>query len=495
MSNHIKKMETQFINYIKRIQSYKEALLLMEWDMRTISPGNGINHRSNVIGDISENIFELSTSPTMKELINELSKYMEGNKMSNFTKSLLKYMKKEYNLNSKISLNDFKNYAILKSNAENKWIEAKEKSDFKLFSPYLEETIKFKKSCIDKWDYNDPYDAMIDVFEPDMTTSIIDPLFNKLKQTIIPLLKRNRNLIKKDNLNIYVNKKEQKEFIVGTLQQIGYNFNAGRLDESAHPFPGRMNPHDVRITTRYNVYDFTDAFFSTIHEAGHAIYLQNISKDLIGTPLSYATSSGMDESISQFWEKIVGFNKPFWKYQYPKLKSNIKKYNDVPLEHFLEHINAVNCSPVRIGSDELTYLLHIILRYEIEKEIFNNDIKVSDIPEIWNNKIYEYLGVTPENDAEGVLQDIHWAWGEFGYFPTYALGLIYASQIKNTIEKEINNFDDLLLKGNYKPIQKWLIENIYQHGRIKTPVELLHEATGEGPNVTYLIKYLEKKYS
>lgn len=276
---------------------------------------------------------------------------------------------------------------------------------------------------------------------------------------------------------------------------MGYNFKAGRLDETVHPFATGLNPGDVRVNTKYDEADFRTAVFGTIHEGGHALYEQNISSDLVGTPLCSGTSMGIHESQSLFYENFVGRHRSFWKKNYDLLKEYANgQFDDVSIDAFYRAINESKPSLIRIEADELTYPLHIIIRYEIEKGLFNDEIEVKDLPAIWNEKYEQYLGVKPENNGEGVLQDVHWAGGSFGYFPSYALGYMYAAQLKNSMLKDLPNYDELLEEGNLMPVKEWFTKNVHQFGKMKKPLEILTEVTGEGLNAQHLIDYLYDKY-
>lgn len=279
------------------------------------------------------------------------------------------------------------------------------------------------------------------------------------------------------------------------MSELGYDFDAGRLDETVHPFEITLNRNDVRVTTKYDEHDFRTAIFGTIHECGHAIYEQNISQEYEGTLLCSGTSMGIHESQSLFYENFVGRNKGFWSRYFTKLKDHSKEqFNDVSLDEYYVAINESKPSLIRIEADELTYCLHIMIRYEIEKGLFNDDISVEELPQIWNEKYEEYLGITPPNDAQGVLQDVHWAGGSFGYFPSYALGYMYAAQIKNAMLKDLPNFDELIETGQFEEIKDWLTYKIHQFGRTKQPLEIMNDVTGEELNAQHLIEYLEEKY-
>lgn len=408
--------------------------------------------------------------------------------------------KKEYEENKKIPEAEYKEYVILCSKAETAWEEAKGKSDFSLFSPYLEQLIEFNKRFITYWGYQEhPYDALLDLFEPGVTVKVLDQLFAELKEAIIPLVKQVTASGNKPDTSFITKafpKEKQKELSLYFLQELGYDFDGGRLDETVHPFATTLNRGDVRVTTRYDEKDFRTAIFGTIHECGHAIYEQNIDEALSGTNLSDGASMGIHESQSLFYENFIGRNKHFWTPYYKKIQeASPVQFKDISLDDFVRAINESKPSFIRVEADELTYPLHIIIRYEIEKAIFSNEVSVEDLPSLWNQKYQDYLGITPQTDAEGILQDVHWAGGDFGYFPSYALGYMYAAQLKQKMLEDLPEFDALLERGEFHPIKQWLTEKVHIHGKRKKPLDIIKDATGEELNVRYLIDYLSNKYS
>lgn len=491
-------LEKEFLEYVKKMMSYNEAINLMYWDLRTGAPKKGVETRSEVIGMLSSEVFKMSTSEEMATYINKLSGETTFNQLSQVTKKTLEECRKEYERNKKIPEDDYKEYVILCSNAESIWEEARAKSDFDMLRPYLEKLVEFKKKFVGYWGYEgNKYNTLLDLYEPGMTVEVLDKVFEELREKIVPLVSaiREARQIETGFLFSHFTKENQRVVSIAILKEMGYDFNAGRLDETVHPFQISINPGDVRVTTRYDEEDFRTAVFGTIHEGGHALYEQNISKALIGTPLCEGTSMGIHESQSLFFENFVGRNYSFWKHNYPLFKQYSEgQFDDVSLDEFHKAINESKPTLIRIEADELTYPLHVMVRYEIEKALLNDEIEVKDLPQIWNDKYEEYLGIRPENDAVGVLQDVHWAGGDFGYFPSYALGYMYAAQFKATMLKDIPNYDELLEKGNIKPIREWLTKHIHQYGKCKKPLEILTDATGEGLNVQYLIDYLEDKY-
>ncbi|MDP4083819.1 MAG: carboxypeptidase M32 [Bacillota bacterium] len=495
MTKEMGLLEKEFLDYVKKIISYNEAIGLIYWDMRTGAPKQGISQRSEVIGTLSSEVFNMSTSDEMASYIEQLS----GQELNELSRKVLEECKKEFDRNKKIPAEEYREYVILQSNAESIWEEARAKSDFPLFQPYLEKLVEITKRFVHYWGYEgNPYNTLLDLYEPGMTVEVLDKVFGDLREKIVPLVKSissSPNKPKTEFLFHHFPKEKQREFSKEILAQMGFNFDAGRLDETVHPFATGLNPGDVRVTTRYDENDFRTAVFGTIHEGGHALYEQNLGKELIGTPLCSGTSMGIHESQSLFFENFVGRNFAFWKNNYNLLKQSSKgQFDHVKIEDFYKAINVSQPSLIRIEADECTYPLHIMVRYEIEKGLFNDEIQVKDLPAIWNEMYEKYLGVTPLNDAEGVLQDVHWSGGSFGYFPSYALGYMYAAQFKNKMVEELPNFDQLLEVGNIQPIREWFTKHIHQYGKLKKPLEILKDTTGEGLNAQYLIDYLYNKY-
>ncbi|MFC0188608.1 carboxypeptidase M32 [Fictibacillus aquaticus] len=491
--------EKEFLEYVKKMQHLNEAIGLMYWDLRTGAPKKGVEQRSEVIGTLSSDVFAMSTSDEMKAFINELSKPDIYDSLSHVTQKTLDEVKKDFERNAKIPPAEFKEYVILQSKAESIWEEAKNNSDFSLFQPYLEKLVEFNKRFIGYWGYEgNKYNTLLDMYEPGITVEILDDVFSKLRESIVPLLQKVTDAPQPETKFLFEHfpKEKQKEFSLHVLKEMGYDFNSGRLDETVHPFAIGLNPGDVRVTTKYMENDFRTAVFGTIHEGGHALYEQNISQELIGTPLCSGTSMGIHESQSLFWENFIGRHKGFWKNHYSMLQQcGGSQFNGVELDDYYRAINIVEPSLIRIEADEMTYPLHVIVRYEIEKGLFNDEIEVKDLPRIWNEKMNEYLGVTPDSDANGVLQDVHWSGGSFGYFPSYALGYIYAAQLKNAMIEAMPDFDQMVEQGNLLPIKQWLTENIHQYGKTKKPIEILKDVTGESLNPDYLISYFKAKYS
>lgn len=492
-------LEKQFTEHFSKIKGYEEAIALLYWDLRTGAPKKGVELRSESIGTLSAEVFNLSTSDEFGELLSSLEENQAT--LDPYIRRSVEEARKEYDLSKKVPPEEYKKFIILKSKAESVWETAKDASDFSLFLPYLEDLVSSTKKMIGYWGEKNgsPYNTLLDQYEPGMTTEILDEVFGKLRNRIVPLVQKiaaSPNKPETAFLYDHFPKEAQQDFSRQMLEQLGYDFEAGRLDETVHPFMISINRQDIRVTTKYDEGDFRNAVFGTIHEGGHAMYEQNLGEALAGLPIETGASMGIHESQSLFCENFIGRNEHFWQNNFNLLKEYApKQFADVELADYVRAINESKPSLIRIEADELSYALHIMVRYELEKGLFDGDLQVRDLPQLWNDKYEEYLGVRPSNDAEGVLQDVHWAGASFGYFPSYALGYMYAAQFKDAMLKDLPNFDELLAERNIKPIREWLSKNIHHHGAFKKPLDILKEVTGEGLNPDHLADYLEAKYS
>ncbi|WP_100010827.1 carboxypeptidase M32 [Lentibacillus sediminis] len=488
-------IEKDFHELLKERSAYEETINLMQWDMRTKIPKNAVEQRAEVVGFLAEKIHQIETSEKMKYFIDILKDNTEDDVM----KKIVTEQEETYERNRKIPTDEYKTYVMLQSKSEAVWEEAREKADFSLFQPYLEELVEYNKKFASYWGYEENiYDALLHNYEPGVTVKTLDEVFPSLRNSLQQLVERISASPFRPNPSILTDhfpKQDQEAFSMEILKKMGYDFSSGRLDETIHPFAIALNQQDVRITTRYDEKDFRTAVFGTIHEGGHALYEQNIADELANTPLATGTSMGIHESQSLFWENFVGRGKAFWEANYDLFKKYAPaSFQHVPLDDFYQTINEVKPSLIRIEADELTYPLHIMVRYELEKALINNEIEVADLPGLWNEKMKDYLGVQPPTDREGVLQDIHWAGGDFGYFPSYALGYMYAAQFFDRFSRE-NDLESIIASGDFQPVKQWLGEHIHKHGKMKKPLEIIKNVTNEGLNPDHLVRYLTQKYS
>ncbi|MGE8204653.1 carboxypeptidase M32 [Heyndrickxia sp. NPDC080065] len=484
----------------EKITLFTSATSLLDWDQKVMAPKKGRKAFSKAIGVLKTEEFKLMVSEEMGELLSILSTPEAADHLDEVTKARVRERKDFYDRSNSIPSDMFQEYAVLTAQANESWEEAREKNDFSIFCPDLEKIVEFNRKVVEIYGYEKhPYDALLNQYEPGLTVEKLDPLFAKLREKSIDLLQRIQQSAYKPPVEIFEQSfsvDKQKEFNRYLLPILGFDMEAGRLDETVHPFAQPININDVRITTRYIEKNVRAALFGTIHEAGHGIYEQNIDEQFEGTALQTGASYGIHESQSRFLENMVGRSEEFWKYFYPKLQEHFpSQLEQVSEEDFYRAINTVQPSMIRVEADELTYNLHIMIRYEIEKALLEGEIEVKDLPSIWNQKMEEYLGITPATDSEGVLQDVHWSFGGLGYFPSYSLGNLYAAQILNTIKKECPNFYSDIENANFDNIQEWLKTNIHQYGKLYTPNDLILKVTGEELNANYLVEYLEQKYS
>jgi carboxypeptidase Taq len=489
----------RFRDYVRRMKSYEEAISVLYWDLRTGAPRKGVAQRSEVIGELSTEMFRMSISPEMKGFLDELSVPGRIAGLDEWNRKLVEECKKEYERSSKIPPEKYQAYVVLTSQAESIWEETKPKNDWDTFKPYLEKIVEMNQEFVELWGYEGhPYNTLLDMYEPDMTVEKLDQVFGELREKLVPLvaaIAESGNRPERSFLVGEFDPAKQKQFGLLILKDMGFDFEAGRLDESAHPFATGLNPGDVRITTRYLRDDVTSALFGIIHEGGHALYEQNLSEKLVGTTLCTGTSMGIHESQSRFWENMIGRSRGFWRRYYGELQKQYpEQLGQVEAEDFYRAINEVQPSLIRIEADELTYNLHIIIRYELEKALFGGELTVEELPDAWRQKYREYLGVEPQTVGEGVMQDVHWSGGSFGYFPSYALGNMYAAQFAGKLRQDMPDYDAKIEAGDLLPIKEWLTERIYQYGKLYTPSELIQRVTGEPLNPAYLASYFEEKY-
>ncbi|MGZ9584128.1 carboxypeptidase M32 [Paenibacillus marinisediminis] len=488
--------QQQFNDILSKMNAYREAIGVLYWDLRTGAPRKGAEMRSETIGMLSTEMFKLSVSEEMGACLDELEANID--QLDAPMRKIVKDTRQDYDRSKLIPPQLYQEYVVLTSKAETVWEEAKAKKDYEMFKPYIRDVIKLSQQFIDYWGVKETrYDTLLDMYEPGMTVEKLDEIFNKLRDQLVPLVqqvKESNNKPEAQFLDQTFDIAKQEKFSHFILQQMGFDFEAGRLDESVHPFATGLNLGDVRITTHYLENDAASAVFSSLHEGGHALYEQNINKEFAQTPLCTGTSMGIHESQSRFWENLVGRSLPFWHRYFGDLQQAFApQFDDITAEQFYRAINRVEPSLIRTDADEVTYNLHIIIRYEIEKMIFNEGLSVDDLQQVWNDKYESYLGIRPPHDGVGVLQDVHWSGGGFGYFPSYSLGNMYGAQMMNKLRQVMPDVDALIERGELLPIKEWLTEHVYQYGKLLEPSEIIERMTGEVLNPQYLVDYLTDK--
>lgn len=479
---------------IRRLQS---TAALLHWDQQVYMPPGGADERSKTIAALVGLIHQKFISKEFERNLLILKK--KQSVLNSKQKAVVREVWRDFSREKKIPQKFVEELAQATSIGHNIWKEARKKSDFNLFAPQLKKIIRLKRREAEYVGYkNSPYDALLDVYEPGVTSEEISITFFELRAFLVSFIKKIKNSSVKINPNRIKGNfdiEKQKNISKFFAQKIGFDFKKGRLDEAIHPFCINFHPCDVRITTRFSKKDIMYCLFSVIHEMGHALYEQGILTENFGTPLGESISLGIHESQSRLWEKVIGQSKYFWSYFYPLLKKTFPDpFVKVSLDEFYRIINMVKPSFIRTESDEVIYNLHIVLRFEIEKELIEGSVDVADLPEIWNQKVEEFLGLKVKKDALGVLQDVHWSEGLFGYFPTYTLGNLYAAQFYFAAKRDILGLEKKISSGQFSPLLSWLKEKIHMHGKFYTAEDLVYNVTGEALSAKYFIDYLTEKY-
>jgi carboxypeptidase Taq len=487
--------------YCRQTQVLSSVESVLSWDQETYMPEQAIAHRADQISMIAKLVHERWTSVELRELLENCLNLNTGEiKLKGLSNQELRQLDLLYlDWKKKISLpNEFvADFSKIVSQATHVWQKAKSESNFSLFEPYLQQIIDFSRQRVAYIDPEKPvYDVLLDEYEPGLTTAKLNEILIPLKKECIQMLKKIKlSRIKPKTFNSKFDFSKQLSFSYDLLKKMKFDFSKGRLDISAHPFTIDIHPNDVRVTTRLSDTNLFESITSTIHEGGHGLYEQGLSTDNYGLGLSQSVSLGIHESQSRFWENHVGKSLSFWETYFPKLQSCFSaELNDVTGYDLFESVNQVNPGLIRVDADEISYCLHIIIRFECEMALFNKTISTTQLRDYWKSLYKDYLGVEPSNDAEGVLQDIHWATGAFGYFPTYVMGSIIAAQLFNKMTADFDDFDGCIESLDWKPINDWLDLNIFSYGRFFDSNNLVKNATSNFINVNDLITYLKSKY-
>ncbi|CAH0417117.1 carboxypeptidase M32 [Periweissella fabaria] len=481
---------------LKEISLLEENQALLGWDSLTGMPEDAAPFRAELLSYLAGKSFELQAGNKYGEMLAYFEEH--PTELSKLGQQLVVHERKKFDLNAKIPAQDFIEYQKLTSLAQDAWSKARAAKDFSIFAPYLAKIITFKKQFIQLWQQGSatPYDVLLDQYEPGLTVAKLDQVFGEVKAGLTKLQAELKQGDAPDNqiLSRFVSKQQQSDLSMDLAQKLGYSLKKGRLDDTIHPFMEAMNRNDARITTRWDEHDFQMAVLGILHEAGHGLFEQNVSSEFDYTPFEKDMAMSIHESQSLFNEVMMGRSEDFWRNEYPTLQAYTgETFNDIDFDTFYRAWMVTKPTLIRTEADPLTYPLHIIIRYEIEKAIFNDNIDVNDLPALWNAKYVEYLGLEPENDLVGILQDIHWAGGDFGYFPSYALGHLYAAQFFNKMGQDLD-LPAIFASHDYTPIFAWRKEHIWQYGASKTPHEILMATTGESLNPQYWLQLQTKIY-
>ena len=489
-----KEKYNEYVDKMQRIADVNYSAAVLNWDQEVCMPENGAAVRGRQLATLSGIAHNMFVDKQLGSLLNDLK---DSNALSEKEAKNVAETFKSYSKQQKYSQAFVEKQSMAISKAFHAWNKAKKASDFSLFEQELSALVDIKLEEADLVGYEDhPYDALMDTYEPGATVAFLDPLFEGVKNDLIKLLDKVKSR-PQPNITFKERKFDKDaQYPIGLklLEQMHYDFTAGRQDLSSHPFTTNFGATDVRVTTRINEDDPLDMITSCIHEGGHALYEQGLLPENYGLPMGEYISLGVHESQSRLWENNVGRSLEYWQQNFPLLQSSFpEELKDASAEMLFHAANYVEPSLIRVQADELTYHFHILIRYEVEKAILSKEVKVKDLPALWNEKYKQYLGVDVPNDANGILQDIHWSHGSFGYFPTYSLGSFYAAQYFNQAEKEIKGLKTQIRDGNLLPLKLWLNENIHQHGKFYSADELCKKVTGESLNISVFMKYMEEK--
>lgn len=485
---------------LAEISDLNNAASMLHWDQQTYMPPGGAEARAQQLATLNHIAHEKFIDTAVGDILNELQEYAKNLPYDSDSASLIRVTKRDYDKARRVPPELISEITHAGAKAFDAWQKARAEFKYATFAPYLKRNLDLKKRYAECLGYTERiYDPLLDQYEPGMTTAQIGAVFSNIKQELVPLVQAVTSKVDMvDNSFLHQSFDEQKQWDIGTkaARLIGYVFERGRLDRSLHPFTTSFSIDDVRITTRFMRDYFPAAFFAIMHEAGHALYNQSISRKLERTPLAEGASLGVHESQSRMWENLVGRSRAFWKFFMSHVKDVFPEgFHNINAENMYRGVNRVQPSFIRVEADEVTYNLHIMIRFELEVALLEDDISVDDLPNAWNEKMQEYFGIIPPDDVRGVLQDIHWSSGSFGYFPTYSIGNFFAAQLFDQITKEIPDIETCLEKGEFQRLLDWLRENLYIHGRKFTLNELANKITGEPLQTRSFMNYLKNKFS
>jgi len=481
------------------VSDINRAAAVLGWDQQVNMPPGGSEGRGQQLATLGKIAQEKFTTDEVGKLLDDLKQEFAGADADSDDAAMIRVAARNYDKAKRVPPEFIAEQAIVSTKAFEAWVDARRKSDFSIFLPHLEKNVELVKKYVSFFPPADhPYDTLLDDYEPGMKTAEVKAIFDGLRPKQVKLIKAiaATKQVKDDFLHKKYNEKKLWDFGVDVITQYGYDWSRGRQDKAPHPFETSFNVNDVRITTRFEADNPMATLFSTFHESGHAMYEQGVNPAYERTTLAGGTSLAIHESQSRMWENLVGRSLPFWEHFYPKLKKTFPSQLDgVSLKTFYKAINKVEPSFIRVNADEATYNLHIMLRLELEIGMVEGSIAIKDLPEIWNAKMQEYFGITPSNDAKGVLQDVHWSYGSIGYFSTYALGNLVSAQLWEKINKDIRNLDDQIRQGNFNELLTWLRAKVHVHGHKYDPQDLVQKVTGSKITPEPYVRYLTTKYS
>jgi len=483
---------------LSRAESVLASCLgLLEWDEEVTMPRHGIAHRAEQRAMLAGLVHDRATDPRYEELLS----VVEGSALVTDPESVeavnVREMRRAFDKERRMPRRLVEEWARVTAVAQQTWADARRRDDYAAFAPWLDRIFALARERADAVGYAGVrYDALVDDYEPGMTTNQLTSLFAHLQAELVPLVASLRDVpAPHDLLARDFPLERQKLFAEETAVALGFERDGGRLDVGPHPFCTQIGPGDVRIAMRYAAHDVGQGIFALLHELGHALYDQGLDAAYFGTPMGDAVSLGAHESQSRLWENLVGRSEGFWRHFYPRLQSVFAPaLSDVPLETFRRVMNRVAPNPIRVEADEVTYDLHIAIRFELELALLSGDLRAEELPGAWNELYGRHLGIRPKDDREGCLQDVHWSEGLIGYFPTYSLGNVYAAQLFAAAERAVGPLNDRFARGEFAPLREWLREHVHRQGMRWPAAMLVERATGEAPDPRYLVESLRRRY-
>ncbi len=485
----------KFIAQVREIQTATSIEALLDWDQETHMPPKGITARAAALALVAGLGHEKLLDRKFARLLDKVEQAQAADPVE---ATNVREVRRNYQRRSKLSTALVQELARTVAVAKAEWAQARAASDFGRFAPHLEKLLELKREVAERIGYDtEPYDALMDEYEPGARAAAVQQVFDAVKAELVPLVQALRSAPRQPDTTILERPcpvPAQAAFGRRVAEAMGFDFEAGRMDTSVHPFCTSMSPLDVRITTRYDEHFLPMSLFGIMHETGHALYEQGLPAEHAGTPAGTSVSLGVHESQSRLWENFVGRGRAFWQHWFGPLQAAFPSLADVSLDAWYHAINVVRPSLIRVEADELTYGLHIMLRFDLERRLLGGTLPVAQLPAAWNAGMQQLLGVAPPDDARGCLQDIHWSLGIFGYFPTYALGNLYAAQFWATLRTALPDLDDRLARGDLRTLLDWLRQNIHRHGQRYRPGELVEVVTGRPLSHLPYIEYLHAKY-
>jgi carboxypeptidase Taq len=484
---------------LAEVTDLSRAAAVLEWDQETYMPPGGVAGRAEQQSTLHRLAHIRFVSDEVGRLLDDLESEVAGLAHDSYEASLVRVTRRDYQQQIKVPTDLVEDIARAGATARPFWEKARTDNNFSLFAPYLEKNVELNRRLADALGYEKrPYDALIDLYEPALTTQQLEAIFAELRTAIVPLVSdiaRHADAVDDRFLHADFAPEVQVKYGMQVVTQLGYDLGRGRQDISAHPFETSFGPGDTRITTRISPGFFNMCFFGLVHESGHAMYQQGISEEIDRTPLWDGASPGVHESQSRLWENLVGRGQPFWRHFFPSVQSTFPaQLRGVDEEGFYRAVNKSHPSLIRVEADEVTYNLHILLRFELENEMLEGKLKVKDLPEAWNARFKSYLGIDVPNDRDGALQDIHWSGVSFGIFPGYTLGNLIGAQLMEKVRVDIPDLEAQIEAGEFAPLLAWLRKNLHQHGRKFTPNELMERITGKPLAAAGWINYVRRKF-